>query len=77
MAWIYCDVDDLKVDSTSINKEIEGIILRDENGKERRFKVKGMLPQFTSYLRIVEPDIDWDDTNCHISILLGVEIYDK
>lgn len=74
MVFIECSVESLDDIENAIHKEIEGIIFRDDNGKEKRFKVKGLINQFTSYMRTLYPDIEWDDNNVHVAILVGDEI---
>lgn len=76
MAWIVCEVDSLEDvgKESSEYREIEGILFRDETGRERKFYVKAIINQFTSYMRKIYPDIDWDENNIHIAILLGNEI---
>lgn len=74
MVYIECSVESLDDIETTLHKEIEGIIFRDDNGKEKRFKIKGLINQFTSYMRKILPDVDWDDDNIHVAILLGSEI---
>ncbi len=74
MVFIECSVESLDDIEPSINKEIEGIVFRDDSGKEKRFKVKGLINQTTSYMKKMYPDVDWDWDNIHVAILIGDEI---
>lgn len=79
MSWVVCEVDDLKEAGTEAteHRELEGVLFRDENGNEKRYKIKAMIPQSTSYMRSLYPDTDWDETCPHVAILLGEEIKSK
>ena len=74
MVFIECSVESLDEIESTIHKEIEGIVFRDDNGKEKKYKVKGLISQFTSYMRKLYPDVEWDDANVHVAILIGDEI---
>lgn len=74
MSWIECDVDELNEIDPTVHKELEGIVFRDDAGKERRFKVKAMISQSVTYMKSIIPDVDWDETNPHIAVVLGNEI---
>lgn len=77
MAWVVMEIDSAELaalNGTEEHRELEGVIFKDEKGKERRFALKAMLPISTSYISHLYPDVDWDQLNCHVSILLGNEI---
>ena len=74
MVFIECSVESLDEIENTLHKEIEGIVFRDDKGKEKRFKVKGMLNQTTAYMKKILPEIDWDWDNIHVAILIGDEI---
>ena len=71
MVFIECSVESLDEIENTLHKEIEGIIFRDDKGKEKRYKVKGMINQTTAYMKKLYPDTDWDWENIHVAILLG------
>lgn len=74
MVFIECSVESLDEIENTLYKEIEGIVLRDDKGKEKRFKVNGMISQTTAYMKHLYPDIEWNWENIHVAILLGDEI---
>lgn len=76
MAHIICEIEDIKDagKETTEYRELEGIVFRDEKGNERKFAINAMIPQSTSYMRTLYPDVDWDDSCIHIALLLGKEI---
>lgn len=76
MAWLLIEVENIKEagQNSTEHKEIEGIIFKADDGKEKRYKLKGMIPQSTSYMRKIIPEIDWDENNAHVAIVLGEEI---
>ncbi len=76
MAYLLIEVEKIEEAGTNPteHKELEGVIFRADDGKERVFKIKGMLPQSTSYMRKIIHDVDWDETNPHVAIVLGEEI---
>ena len=57
-----------------IHKEIESIVFRDDKGRKKRFKVKGLINQNTVYMTKMYPDTDWNWENIHVAILIGDEI---
>ena len=74
MVEILCSVEHLDEIEPTLHKEIEGIVFRDDKGKEKRFKVKGIINQTTAYMKKILPEVEWDWENIHIAILLGDEI---
>ena len=74
MVYIECSVENLDEIENILHKEIEGIIFRDDKGKEKRYKVKGLLNQTTTYMKTLHPDIDWNWENIHVAILVGDEL---
>lgn len=78
MAWIFCDVDSIKDIDPNKDEckfwEIEGVLFRDEQGNEKRYKLKATFSAFTSYMKTLFPDVDWDENNLHIEMLIGEEI---
>lgn len=74
MVEILCSVESLDDIETTIHKEIEGIVFKDDSGKEKRHKVKGIIPMFTSYMKKLHPETEWDENNLHVAILIGEEI---
>ena len=76
MTWILIEVEKISEAGTNTteHKEIEGIIFKADDGKEKRYKLKGMIPQSTSYMRKIIPDVDWDENNAHVAVVLGEEI---
>lgn len=74
MVFIECSVENFDDVESTIYKEIEGIVFRDDKGNEKRFKVKGMINQSTTYMKHILPDIEWDFNNIHTAILIGDEI---
>lgn len=74
MVFLECSVESIDEIENTLHKEIEGIVFRDDNGKEKKFKVKGMINQTTTYMNKILPEIEWDWGNIHVAILLGEEI---
>lgn len=74
MVLIECSVESLDDIESTIHKEIEGIVFVDDSGKKKIYKVKGLIPMFTSYMKKLHPDIEWDEDNLHVAILIGDEI---
>lgn len=76
MAYLLVEVDSLKEVSKekTIYKELEGIVFRDEEGKEVKFKIDGLLPQSTKWMKMKFPGIDWDDNCLHFAFIVGSEI---
>lgn len=73
--FFLAEVDNLKESGNGIEyRELEGIIFRDESGKERRFKVKAIMNETTRRFRQQFPEVEWDENNIHLSIVLGEEL---
>ncbi len=76
MAYILIEVDNLSEIKTNEpqHKELEGVIFRDDNGKEKRFKIDGMIPQSVNFMKKKSPDVDWDEGCYHFTVIVGDEI---
>ncbi len=76
MAYILIEIE--KIDEAGTreaeHKELEGVIFRDDEGKERKFKIDGMIPQSTNFMKKKMPDVDWDDSCYHFTVIIGEEI---
>lgn len=74
MVYLVCSVEKMSDIEKTMHKEIEGIVFEDDHGNEKIMEVKGLLPIFTSYMKKIHPDVEWDENNLHVAIVVGNEI---
>ncbi len=76
MAWIKLGVEKIEDagKETTEHIELEGVLFLSEDGKEKRYNIKAMIPQATQYFRKEFPEYDWDESKPHIAVVLGEEI---
>ncbi len=74
MVDLFCSVENIDEIENTLYKEIESIVFKDDKGRKKRFKVKGLINQTTAQMTVLYPDTDWDWDNIHVAILLGDEI---
>lgn len=76
MAYLLVEVESIKDagKEKTIYKELEGIIFRDDEGKEIKFKIGGILPQSTKWMKMKFPGVEWDNNCLHFAFVVGSEI---
>lgn len=77
--WMTLEVDEFsEIEEEDFGyREVEGVRIKDKNGKYKFFKVKAILSMNNRYFVNKFPDVDWDESNLKIALVVGEEIGNK
>lgn len=76
MAYLLVEVESLRdaENQKVIYKELEGIIFRDDTGKELKVEIGGIMPQSVKWMRMKYPEVDWNENCSHFAFVIGKKI---